>query len=756
MRNTILILLFLCFSSLYVNGQQMTTKGKDFWLGFMNNGDNMGFSPLLFVYITSTQNTSGTVSIPGLSWNQTFTVLANTTTSITIPNNAMVQSTSIVENKGIHVTTADTVSVFALNYKMASADACNIFPTQTLDREYRVLAYDELSLWSKEEFLIVAIDNNSVIEITPYLGIPFTINLNEGQTYQYISNNASGTIIKVTNINHKIAVFTGNKCTNVGGCQACDHLFEQLLPVNRFGRNFITVPFMTKSQDYFRIIAHANNTAVTINGGTPIVLQAGQFHQFNTGQSTFIQSTEPVFVLQFAQGAGCDTIGDPFAVIVPPIEQSIDDITFYSPVLSFFDHYVNIVTLTAHTTSLTLGGFPVSFTPVSNNPLYSYAREWILTGNHRIISPYGFLATVYCFGDGYESYGYSAGFSMKNLQLFNFIVNGTCIGQPTTFTTQSYFNITNYQWLFGDGTTGTGLITNHTYLNAGTYTVGLILSGVNSIDTIFKTIQISPVIFTNQNFTICQGDSVIVGTHYYTAGGTYSDTLATFLGCDSIVTTHLIVNPIKQTLLNPVICQGEIFTVGIHNYTISGIYFDTLKTFLGCDSIITTNLNVKSLPIFDLGSDTTICKYTSFILNATTANATYMWQDNSTNPTYNVTLQGLYWVIATINNCSSSDSINIIIEDCEALLEMPNIITPNDDGINDVFTPIKTKKIKKMNTLIYNRWGNLIYETDNLNIEWNGKHNDKNVSDGVYYWVVNYTSFSGNEKTMTGSLTIMN
>ncbi|MCW8898750.1 MAG: hypothetical protein OQJ96_13190, partial [Flavobacteriales bacterium] len=65
----------------------------------------------------------------------------------------------------------------------------------------------------------------------------------------------------------------------------------------------------------------------------------------------------------------------------------------------------------------------------------------------------------------------------------------------------------------------------------------------------------------------------------------------------------------------------------------------------------TTNLN--------LGNDTTLCQGDTLILDATTPNATYLWQDNTTNPTFSVTQQGSYWVQVTVNNCTTTDVINI-------------------------------------------------------------------------------------------------
>ena len=97
--------------------------------------------------------------------------------------------------------------------------------------------------------------------------------------------------------------------------------------------------------------------------------------------------------------------------------------------------------------------------------------------------------------------------------------------------------------------------------------------------------------------TICQGNSLVVGSHTYITSGTYVDSLKTALGCDSIVKTILTVNPKYIFQIPRTICQGNSLVVGTHTYNTSGTYIDTLKTFQGCDSIITTALTVNPLPI---------------------------------------------------------------------------------------------------------------------------------------------------------------
>lgn len=513
-----LAVLFLISCSFVFSQAGITSKGKEFWFGFMANyGDAADY---LRVYITSTVNTSGTVSVPGIGFTQNFTVAANTTASVTVPNGAMATGSNTVQSRAVRVIANDTISVYALNYQPYTSDASLIFPVQSLDREYRVVT---IKGWPGDwgvEYLIVAPENNTVVTITPQGGAPYNVTLNSGQVYQVQNaNDLSGARIKDFSSCKPVAVFVGNVCTNIGGCVACDHLYEQVLPISRWGKNYVTVPFSGKSQDYFRVLANDNGTQITVNGGAPINLNSGQVHQFSTGAASNIVANNPVMVMQYAQGGSCDGVGDPFSVLVPPIEQSIDNITFNAFTSSIItSYYVNIVTKTANTGILTLDGSPRPFTPVPSNPAYSYARVPVTQGNHTIMSDSGFIAMVYGFGS-YESYGYNVGFSLKNL-LYDFTLTDdtVCPGEDVTFQTQTYPNIVAYNWDFGDGNTGTGLSVTHSYANLGEYTVSLILTtqdGCTS-DTIKKNVMVDgPEISITGIDTICHGDTIALHAHTY-------------------------------------------------------------------------------------------------------------------------------------------------------------------------------------------------------------------------------------------------
>ena len=121
--------------------------------------------------------------------------------------------------------------------------------------------------------------------------------------------------------------------------------------------------------------------------------------------------------------------------------------------------------------------------------------------------------------------------------------------------------------------------------------------------------------------------------------------------------------------------------------------------------------------VVSLGADTTLCQDEILVLDASTLSATYLWQDNSTNPTFNVTLQGTYWVEVTTCSMVFSDTINVNYTDCDSIVPITDIIiptafTPNEDNANDLWDLVHLDALFPENKVfIYNRWGNLIYES---------------------------------------------
>ncbi|MCP2045286.1 gliding motility-associated C-terminal domain-containing protein [Pontibacter sp. HSC-36F09] len=162
-------------------------------------------------------------------------------------------------------------------------------------------------------------------------------------------------------------------------------------------------------------------------------------------------------------------------------------------------------------------------------------------------------------------------------------------------------------------------------------------------------------------------------------------------------------------------------------------------------------VQVNEPPLINLGADTTLCPGQSLYLNPDVPGATYRWQDNSTVPNYTITKPGLYWVEVTLNGCSTRDELQVSYKHCEITLVMPNIFTPNHDGLNDSFRPIKMAGIEQASLFIYNRWGNRVYASEDLLKGWDGQGHGA----GSYFWQAVYIDAYGSRNSLSGTLTLV-
>ena len=168
---------------------------------------------------------------------------------------------------------------------------------------------------------------------------------------------------------------------------------------------------------------------------------------------------------------------------------------------------------------------------------------------------------------------------------------------------------------------------------------------------------------TNYSASICQG-KIYTDANFtnLTQAGIYYDTLQNVNGCDSIIALTLIVNPTYITQISDSICAGNSYNFSGKWLGASGIYYDTLQTMHGCDSIIELTLTVKPLPnvpVISKNGDT-------LISNIVIGNQWYFNFspiENATNQTYVYTQNGIYSVVVTGENGCKTQSSNLTISD---------------------------------------------------------------------------------------------
>jgi gliding motility-associated-like protein len=255
----------------------------------------------------------------------------------------------------------------------------------------------------------------------------------------------------------------------------------------------------------------------------------------------------------------------------------------------------------------------------------------------------------------------------------------------------------------------------------------------------------------------CRGESYFAGGAYQTQDGSYYDTLQTSIGCDSVLRTDLtFVSEFRQTI-TPDICSYETFAIGGSVYNVSGTYIDTLTSAGGCDSIVTTDLLVypdigmyarPQTDTFTMGEDEGIA--IDIITNSGITIVDYVWDPttwlNCTNcqeSAISVPEADVQYIITVRdnNNCTAKDTVNIFF-DAEASIYIPNAFTPNQDGNNDVFY-VYGRGFADFHLKIFDRWGELVFESFNQNDGWDGTYRGKLLNPGVFVYYVDVRFITG-------------
>jgi hypothetical protein len=409
-----------------------TTQGTDFWLTFEGNYD--GQMTTLYLFAAGDTATTGTVSEPGIQFSQDFTVTPGTVTQVMVPTNGEDLTSDTVGDYGIHVTAADPVSIYGLNTREFSTDGFLGLPTDILGQHYIVEAYtNDLGADSPpqggSQFSVVGTADGTNVTIDPSetvgdhtAGTPYTVQLNQGQTYQLNDGAVPNGDLTGTDItsDKPVAVFGGNNCADVpSGVFYCNILTEELPPVTAWGSSFVTEPLAGRTADTFRFLASTDNTTVQVNGTTVATLSAHQFYETELSTASVITSSNPILVTQFSNGSTYDNAqSDPFSVTVPPSGQFLNSYTVTTEPdgadAAITANYINVVAPSSEVGSVTLDGtaIPASdFTAIPGSS-FSGAQVAVAFGSHVLGGPLPFGLTVYGEGND-DGYGYPGGFTLS-------------------------------------------------------------------------------------------------------------------------------------------------------------------------------------------------------------------------------------------------------------------------------------------------------------------------------------------------------
>ena len=288
---------------------------------------------------------------------------------------------------------------------------------------------------------------------------------------------------------------------------------------------------------------------------------------------------------------------------------------------------------------------------------------------------------------------------------FNVEQKVACVGESISFFDQSENTPTTYKWYFGDGDSSSLRNPNHIYSNPGTYTVKLIVSNANGSDSRELKDHIlvnpSPVLTVNNDTTICENEPLVLfasgadsyewnnalGTgNMHTVQPTSTMTFSvegTTAGCTSTEDILVNVNPLPTLTVssNQTICEGETVNLAASGASVydwdnglgTGDNHDvspnTTTTYTvtgienGCSATESIEVVVNAAPTLIVSNDSSICEGNSIILQAS-GSTNYTWSNglasinqHSVSPIVTTT----YYVTASENGCSKTDSITVIV-----------------------------------------------------------------------------------------------
>ncbi|HBX53136.1 MAG: hypothetical protein A2275_02605 [Bacteroidetes bacterium RIFOXYA12_FULL_35_11] len=468
------------------------------------------------------------------------------------------------------------------------------------------------------------------------------------------------------------------------------------------------------------------------------------FWDFGNGNNTSSQNASFTYdtvgyhnvTLTVSSDMGCDyTINK--SIFVNPVP--IVDFEVVSGCYRDSVRFLDIVSISLGTIVSQLWNFGDNSASNAHNPSHLYATDGTYDVSFSAVSAAGCVAEL-----------------IKQVTVSpppdaEFTFNFNCATSTVAFTDASIPNgntINSWAWNFGDNATSPYQNPEHAYTTNGDFEVNLIVSSsLNCSDTATQMVSANTILggFTFNNS--CLGPPISF-TDISTFNGGTIDSWKWYFG-----------DGVSLETSNPT-----------HIYTSPGTYNVSLivtSSATGCRDSITNSLVIYSVPLADfdiLGLIHEVNVPVEFADLSTGVNSwTWNFGDNSPNSvqqnqshTYDAI--GTYHVILYVENqysCKDTMVKEIIIDDRTIFPpKAPTGFTPNGDGLND-FLYVRGGPFKTVLFRVYNKWGLIVFETDNPDIGWDGKKNGVDQPIGEYIYTVNAVTIDDKEYVKSGNFTLI-
>ena len=358
---------------------------------------------------------------------------------------------------------------------------------------------------------------------------------------------------------------------------------------------------------------------------------------------------------------------------------------------------------------------------------------------------------------------------------------GICEGESTTL----FSTLTGVTFLWNTGSTDSSITVDAT---GDYYVTATNTAGCQTSDTVNVSVQPIPIVTFTNDTTICfeqileltpstlhpvnyfWQDSSTNNTFSVTAAGTYyltvTDALAGCVGNGSVIVTNG--TPLNLALGgDTIICENIPWQISLNiptatsfewqdgtqssDYFIDseGTYSVVVSDIDNCVFTDSVTVTLEAVPdeILYLPADTTICKNSVITVRAFSSVATdYLWegefayyeQNDPFDTTFLLTYPGTYSLTAS-NRCGGiTQFLEVEEEDCGCYPFVPNGFTPNNDGVNDIFQIFSNCEIQDYQLLVFDRWGNRVFSSTDVNVGWDGTIAGQEATSGIYIWQMTY------------------
>lgn len=768
-----------------------TNAGHDFWMTFLplvNNSE---------LRLTFAADSATNITVEGPNGTIAFSLPANSSETRIVGNNNDIDTINTPFNSSYHITADHDIWVYANNdlyitYNK-SGETATILPTTALDTVYIAQDYPPYTIDKAVSF--VATQDNTVLSMvlpcpvrgtTLMPGDTLSVTLQRGQTYLLKSNSTDTDFsgMQVTSNGKPFAMYHGGVSTRVpvDASDGGDLTFEQAVSPKDWGREFIVPGFSYQGgNSYIRVTAAEHNTHLTIGGNPAATLNARQCHEhvIPTNGICRISSDKPVCVIlymtSYREGGNQ---GDPASITIPPLDRGVCKTMFRVDNFGGTNsHYLTVIYPTALGGSLQLDS---AYLPTGATLLdeYTIHRFPISQGHHSLVSDEGpFVAFVYGLGD-WKGYAYHLGYAFDTLHTEppHILIHDTisfadsvCQGQDYTLPATLDIGGETYTLPFE------GLIYVRTY---ETTTPGIQERWSNWVDGnivhhIHLTLTVLPSHDTSISMYLTPGDTLLFMGDTLTEAGLRTYTLQAVNGCDSLVRLNLSYTDVTLSAGNPSGCPGDEVVITaegslIFNWS-STPYDAELDSQQGQNPITVHPVVTTTYQLIDasgqtisaitvsVGTPPALCVeinrdfidfdypvITLFNCSSNSSSSTWYFSDGYTLSGHRIRRQFRHplpdSVSVTLHSCNSYNcctDTTFVLKPRIRSVWFPNVFTPDAEN-NNRFGPLTSVQASLYQLTVFNRFGIIVFTTDDPDTHWDGTYNGLPLPQGtyVYHWTM--------------------